>query len=137
MLPDPIARLRAAYVLRWLNINDSATRAAVARTAERELSTAIGYTIILGAAVTLDADPARTPARVTALEQIVASGATGARYDACQTLMRRYTVADLPKLAPLLDHYEGDARIGAAWAILHVTARAQTPAPSGHGSRSR
>ena len=34
--------------------------------------------------------------------------------------MRRYAIADALKLAPLLDHAEGDARIGAAWAILHV-----------------
>jgi hypothetical protein len=35
--------------------------------------------------------------------------------------MRRYRASDLPRLAPLLDHPDGDARIGAAWAILHVS----------------
>lgn len=134
---DPAARLRAAYVLRWLNINDATTRAAVARTAGREPPTAIGYAIVLGAAVSLDADPARTPAWVAALEQIIANGSTGARYDACQTLMRRYTAADLARLAPLLDHPDGDARIGAAWAILHVTRRAKSPAPAAPGASSR
>lgn len=120
---DPIARLRAAYVLRWLHVDDPATRAAIARTAEREPSTSKGHAIILGAAVTLEADPARTPAWITALEQILANGAPGARYDACQTLMGRYPVADLTRFTPLLDHPDGDARIGAAWAILHVSAR--------------
>lgn len=118
---DPVARLRAAYVLRWLKIDDAATRAAVARTAAREPATAVGYTIILGAAVQLNADPARVPAWVAILEKTAAEGPAGARYDACQTLMRRYRPADLARLAPLLDHPEGDARIGAAWAILHVT----------------
>ena len=119
---DPVARLRAAYVLQWLKINDPATRAALDRTAEREPADAIGYTIITGAAVALDANSARTPARVATLEQILAHGAAGARYHASQTLMRRYTIADFPKLAPLLDHPEGDARIGAAWAMLHIAA---------------
>jgi hypothetical protein len=120
---DPIARLRAAYVLRWLTITDPATRAAIARTAARESPTAIGYTIILGAAVTLDADPTRTNEWIAKLEEISGNGTAGARYDACQTLMRRYTTTDVVKLAPLLDHAEGDVRIGAAWAILHVTRR--------------
>jgi len=133
---DPAARLRAAYVLRWLNINDATTRAAMARTAGREPSASIGYAIVLGAAVTLDADPARTPGWVAALEQIIANGSTGARYDACQILMRRYTTADLARLAPLLDHPDGDARIGAAWAILHVS-RAKSPVPAAQPARSR
>jgi hypothetical protein len=119
---DPVARLRAAYVLQWLGTKDPATRAAIDRTAEREPADAIGHTIILCAAVTLDANSARTPARVAALEQILAHGAAGSRYHASQTLMQRYTAADIPKLAPLLDHPEGDARIGAAWAILHLGA---------------
>lgn len=117
---DPAARLRAAYVLRWLKIDDPATRAAIARTADKEPATAIGYPYILGAAVQLNADPARVPVWVTALEKIIADGATGARYDACQTLMLRYKPADLARLVPLLDHPDGDARIGAAWAILYV-----------------
>ena len=134
---DPIARLRAAYVVRWLNLTDAATRTAVARTAVRESPTTIGFTIILGAAVALEADPKRTPRWVATLEQILESGAAGARYDACQTLMRRYTIADLPKLKPLLDHADGDARIGAAWAILEVTARSRTSAPSDRSTRPR
>ena len=123
---DPITRLRSAYVLRWLKLTDPVTRAQVARTAGDEPPTAVGYTIILGAAVTLDADPKRTPEWVATLEQTLVSGTAGARYDACQTLMRRYTVADLPKLVPSLDHPEGDARIGAAWAILHVANKTKT-----------
>ena len=134
---DPIARLRAAYVVRWLNINDANTRAALALAARREASTAVGYTIILGAAVTLDADPTRSPGWVATLEQIASAGSAGQRYDACQTLMRRYTVADLPKLTPLLDHPDGDARIGAAWAILHVTGKLTTPAVSPVGREPR
>jgi hypothetical protein len=122
---DPAARLRAAFVLHWLKINDADTRAALDRTADREPVDAVGYTIIQCAAVALDANPARTPARVAILEKVLATGAAGARYHASQTLMRRYTSADFPKLAPLLDDAEGDARIGAAWAILHINASAK------------
>jgi HEAT repeat protein len=122
---DPAVRLRAAFVLHWLKIDDAATRGALDRTGEREPVDAIGYTIIHCAAVALDANPARTPARVAILEKILATGAAGARYHASQTLMRRYTTADFQKLAPLLDHAEGDARIGAAWAILHINASAK------------
>lgn len=122
---DPAARLRAAFVLHWLKISNAATRATLDRTAEREPADAVGYTIIQCAAVALDANPVRTPARVAILENLLATGAAGARYHASQTLMRRYTTADFPKLAPLLDHAEGDARIGAAWAILHINASAK------------
>ena len=67
-----------------------------------------------------DAPGACTTARAAALEKVLTSGTAGARYHAAQTLMRRYTTADFPKLAPILDHAEGDARIGAAWAILQI-----------------
>ena len=113
-----------------MKIEDATTRAALARTADREPSDAIGYAIILGSAVSLNADPTRVPAWIVALEQILANGSAGARYDACQTLMRRYQPAALPKFAPLLDHPEGDVRIGAAWAILHVTGAKRPPAVS-------
>jgi HEAT repeat protein len=122
---DPAARSRAAFVLHWLNIKDSDTLAALDRTAEREPADAVGYPIIHCAAVALDANPVRTPARLAILEKVLATGTAGARYHASQTLMRRYTAADFPKLAPLLDHAEGDARIGAAWAILHINASAK------------
>ncbi len=117
---DPVARLRAAFVLHWLNVTDAATRAALARTARDEPPTAIGHTIILCAAVALAADPSHTASWVAALEKIAAGGTAGARYHACQTLMLRASPTDLPKFAALLDHPEGDARIGGAWAILHA-----------------
>jgi hypothetical protein len=134
---DPAARLRAAYVLRWLNVNDAATRRAIARAAGRESPMAIGYVYVLGAAVSLDADPARTPAWVAVLEEIISNGSAGARYDACQTLMRRYSVGELSRLAPLLDHPDGDTRIGAAWAILHVTGRSKSATTPAQGTSSR
>jgi hypothetical protein len=114
-------------VLRWLGINDGATKAALARTARAEPPTAIGYTIILGSAVTLVADPAQTANWIATLEKTVTDGSAGARYDACQTLMRRATTADFPKFSPLLEQPEGDARIGGAWAILHVARRGSSP----------
>jgi HEAT repeat protein len=120
---DPVARLRAAYVLHWLKINDPATRRALDRTAEREPKDAVGYAIVICAAVGLDANPAQTPARIAILEHILANDSAGARYQTSQTLMQRYTAADFPKLVPLLDHAEGDARIGAAWAILHISSK--------------
>jgi hypothetical protein len=134
---DPIARLRAAYVLRWLMITDAPTRAALGGTARAEPPTAIGYTIILGSAVTLAADPAQTAHWIAILEKTLAEGNAGARYDACQTLMRRATAVDFPKFAPLLDQAEGDARIGGAWAILHVTRGAASTPTTGQGATPR
>lgn len=125
---DPIARLRAAYVLRWESIKTPPALAALAAAADRESPTAPGYAYVLGSAVALDAAPARVPAWIAALEQVLAHGSVGARYDVCQTFMRRYGPADLPRLAPLLDRAEGDLRIGAAWAILHVLKAHSAPA---------
>jgi HEAT repeat protein len=120
---DPAVRSRAAYVLQALNITDAGARRALARAAEREPPAAAGYANVLSAAVKLEADPNLMRGWITALEEVVASGSTGARYQACQALMLRYTPEDLHRLVPLLDHPDGDARIGAAWAILHVIAR--------------
>ena len=117
---DPRARLRAAYVLRWLNIRDAVTLAALARAAAREPEDAVGYPYVLGSAVLLEADPERTSQWVAALERVLTQGSTGGRYDACQTLMHRSTRADLGRFTPLLDHAEADVRIAASWAILHV-----------------
>lgn len=124
---EPPARLRAAYVLAWLKIADPAARAAVARAAQREPRDSVGYTIVLGSALTLNPTDPHASEWVTALETIVASGAAGDRYQACMALMRRYRPADLARLAPLLDHVEGDVRIGAALAILHVARHGRIP----------
>lgn len=120
---DPIARLRAAYALRWLQPGQTTIRDAVARTSQTEPSDATSYAYVVAAALTLNPDHDRAPEWQAALEQILEHGEPHARYEAAQALMLRYDPEDLPRVVPLLEHPHGDVRLGAAWTILHVSDR--------------
>jgi hypothetical protein len=115
-----VARLRAAYVLRWVGTTDPAVLKKLAKAADGERADMIDYTTLLGAALVLDADPAHVATWQARLERVLETGSADARSDACQSLMRRYTAADLHRIEPLLDHPEAEARIGAARAVLYV-----------------
>ncbi len=122
---DPDLRSDAAYALRWLHLSDPAMRQALVRAAAVEPAGTRAYPFILGAALTVDADPAQAKDWVTKLDQVLATGATDARFEASWTLKYRYQATDLPRLAPLLDlpATENDTRIGAAAIILTTLAR--------------
>lgn len=122
---DPKVRRTAAYALRWLHPTDSATRQALARAAAVEPADSPAYAYILGAALTVDADPAQAKDWVAKLDQVLATGALEARFEASWTLRYRYSVANLPPVAKLLDlpASENDTRVGAAMIILTTLAR--------------
>jgi len=122
---DPKVRRTAAYALRWLHPTDPSTRQALARAAAVEPEGTTAYAFILGAALAVDADPAQTKNWEAKLNQVLATGATEARFEASWTLKYRYPAADLPRLAALLDlpANENDTRIGAAAIILTTLAR--------------
>ena len=120
---EPVARLRAAYAIRWERIRDANTLSALARAAGTEPRDAVGHAIITSAAFSLDADPSRSVEWRARLDEILTSGAPGDRYQACLLLSEKFSAGDLPRLTPLLDHENGDVRVGAATAILAVLER--------------
>ena len=122
---DPAARLRAAYVMRWTKPRDPVLRAKLARAADSESSDTIAYPYVLSAALALQADPARMETWQREADKIIAKGATGPRYEICQTLMNRIGPGDLAPYLPLLDQPEGDARIAGAWLVRFVLEKSE------------
>jgi hypothetical protein len=123
---DPALRGDAAYALRWLRLSDPAMRRALTRAAAAEPAGTSAYPYILGAALTVDADPTQTAAWTAKLNEVfLASGPTDGRFEASWTLRNRYRVADLPRLAAMLDlpPKENDTRVGAAAVILVTLGR--------------
>lgn len=122
--PEPVARLRAAHILRVSSDVTAAEKARVAEAARTESRETAGYVYIIGAAYTLNADPAQMTTWRGELERIIRTGTPGAAHAAWQGLLGRVTVAEVNKLAPGWAQAKGDAAIGAAWAVL----AASTPA---------
>ncbi|MBL9216017.1 MAG: hypothetical protein JNG83_11120 [Opitutaceae bacterium] len=116
--PEPIARRRAGYVLRWLRVTDPAILAELARAADAEPPGTDIHAFLVSAALQRRADPARLTAWQRQLEDIILTGITISRYEACQALAGRCPPTTLAQLAPLLASKEGDVRIGAALVIL-------------------
>jgi HEAT repeat protein len=117
---DGIARLRAAYALRWLRPPDLAIRAELAAAATAEPADSPAYAYLISAALSLHPNHPQTPTWHSTLEHLLHTGAPHERYEAAQTLMRRYSRPHLARLIPLFDHPHGDVRLAAAWTVLHV-----------------
>ncbi len=122
---DPALRTSAAYAFRWLHPSDPAVRAALVHAAAAEAAGTVPYVYILGAALTVEADPTQTSNWETKLNEVMMTGTAGARFEASWTLKHRFKFADLPRLGLLLDlpASENDARVGAATIILLTLAR--------------
>jgi sialidase-1 len=121
--PDATMRVDAAYALRLLRETEPAALRALAQAADAEPAGTRAYPYLLSAAFALNADPAHRPAWRTALEQVLATGAVEARFEACQGLLTQVTAADLSRYVPLLDAQGNDTKVGAALTILYVRAR--------------
>lgn len=120
--PARDARLRAAYILRLSDAQDAPTLTALAQAADREPADSIARVYIVGAAYATRADGDRFAAWRDILEHYVTHGTATETYHALQPLMMFYHIGtDIPRLAPLLQHPEGDVRIGVAWAMLFVS----------------
>lgn len=117
---DLVARRRAGYVLRWLQIREPAVMAALARAADAEREGTDTHAFLLSAALQLDAAPARAAAWQAGLEKILQQGSVSARFEAAHALAACFPAERLSSLAGLLAEPEGDVRIGAAMVILSV-----------------
>ncbi|MEO6875962.1 MAG: sialidase family protein [Opitutaceae bacterium] len=121
--PNPTMRVGAAYSLRLLRESDPAALGALAQAAKVEPQGTTAYPYLMSAAFALDADPDCRAAWRSALETILAHGSTDARFEACQGLLQKVTLADLPHYVPLLRDPGHDTQVGAALTILYVHAR--------------
>lgn len=122
-LASPVrdARLRAAFILRLTAANDEPTLAALAQAADREPADSPALVYIVGAAYITRADPERFTAWRDILEGYVTHGTATETYHALQALMYYYHLPDHDRMLALLQHPEGDVRIGAAWTLLFVS----------------
>ena len=122
--PAWVARLRAAYALRWIGgIKDASILAALARAADQEPADSKAAPYVKGSAFALNADPRRMPAWQRELESFLDSGTGDVCYEVCHTLVGAMTAADRDRLQARLESAKGDARVGLAWAILSLSSK--------------
>ncbi|MBI4664333.1 MAG: hypothetical protein HY735_36515 [Verrucomicrobia bacterium] len=120
--PEVQVRRRTGLVLRWIAPPDQRIRQKLARAIEAEPLDTAASPFLLSAGLWLKLDPARAGIWRSRLEDALALGPANVRFEACQTLMRIYTVNDLPRIAMYLRDPDGETRIGAAWTVLFVGA---------------
>jgi BNR repeat-like domain len=122
---DEGQRLVAAYAFRVMQENDTVALGKLAQAADRESPQSRAYPYLVSAAFSLGADPGHRTTWRTGLEKIVAneSATDAARFEACQCLLQHLAMDDLPEFAGLLASQGNDTKIGAALAILYVSAR--------------
>ena len=120
--PEVGVRRRAAFILRRLRPEAPWVRASLRRALADETPGSIAQTYLLSAALSLDLEPQQRGAWAAALEKRLPESVGGVCLEICQALRGVLGPADVSRLAPLLSHADGDARIGAAWVIVHVLA---------------
>jgi hypothetical protein len=120
---DPVTRLRAAYIQRWLHPRQLAVRAALADAADRATEANLSTAIVVSAACLVEPDHPHRGAWLQTLKRCAASTDATQRYHALQGLMKSYDEGKLPVLVAMLDDPQPDIRIGAAWSILDIAQR--------------
>jgi hypothetical protein len=118
---EPVARLRAAYVLKRDHLTGDGARPALARAWAAEPRDSIAYPYLLCAMAALSENPAEQADCINRLGQLLAGPSTSGRYEVALTLMQLWPDENADRFAGLLDSPDADSRIGAAWAILHLT----------------
>jgi len=117
------ARRRTAAIFRWLAPTDPAIRQQVLAALASEPADTMAHTYLVNTALLLKLEPNRTPEWRQRLEKAFSAGPANVRLETSLSLMRLYTVVDLPRIAAMLNDPEGDSRIAAAWIILFVSAQ--------------
>lgn len=120
---DAVARLRAAFVLRFTETKEPAALAALRAAADREAEGAVSRAFVVGAAFALGASAERMPAWREILEGTARRGPPAEAYEALQALRRRGGRLELERVRPLLGATHGDVRVAAAWLMLAVLRR--------------
>ena len=120
---DAVARLRAAFVLRFTGTKEPAALAALGAAADREVEGAASRAFVVGAAYALGASAERMPVWREILEETARSGPPAEAYEALQALSSGAGRAELEQMRPMLEHAHGDIRVAAAWLMLAVVRR--------------
>ncbi len=119
---EPIARLRAAYILKRDKLTGAGAGVALARAWASEPPDSPAYPYVLCALATLGEDSALQRECLDRLGKLIAPGVKAAgQYEACLTLMQLWPAENVGKFAHLLDSPDADTRVGAAWAVLHLS----------------
>jgi len=119
---EPIARLRAAYILKRDKLTGAGAGVALARAWASEPPDSPAYPYVLCALATLGDDSAQQRECLDRLGKLIAPGVNAAgQYEACLTLMQLWPAENVGKFAHLLDSPDADTRVGAAWAVLHLS----------------
>ena len=126
---DPVARLRASYILKRDRLTGDGACPALARAWTAEPPDSVAYPYLLCALAMLADEPAQKRDYVDRLGGLLADQKTSARYEICLTLMQLWPAENAPRFMPVLDSSDPDSRIGAACAILHLTAAPSSPEP--------
>ncbi len=119
---DPIARLRAAYILKRDRLTGAGAREAIARAFTTEPADSPAYPYLTCAMAILAETPGDRREYADRLEKLALDPALSAKYEICLTLMQLWPAEKATRLAPLLEDANPDTRIGAAWAILKLSA---------------
>ena len=127
--PEPLARQRAAYVLRWIQPTDQATVAALAQAATDEPKSTLPRTFLLSAALAIGTShPDRALWRQELEGILFGSASTAARFEAAQSLAGVMTEADASRVRTLLDDPDADVRVAGAGLLLSLLPA--TPQPT-------
>jgi uncharacterized membrane protein len=120
--PDPVARQRAAYALRWLGSTDPVVLGKLRRAADSEPAGTAAWPFLASAALLLDPGAPGAPAWRSGLETLPPVSTPDAKFEAAQALMPFRNAEDLRRMAALLDDPDDAVRVNAAWTILYAGA---------------
>jgi len=137
---NPITRLRAIYILRFLPDLSTDNRAKLKAAARAEEKDTLTYAYATSSSFIVaktygDGDEAhRTRGE---LYRILKTAEPAAKQEACRTLGEQGSRADLDAIAPLLADPAPPARVGAALAMARITRMAPRRRPSSGASRGQ
>ncbi len=120
---DAMARLRAAFVLRFTGTKEPTALAALGAAADREVEGTMSRAFVVGAAFALSASAERMPAWREILDATARRGPPAEAYEALQALRSSAGRTELERMRPLLGHAHGDVRVATAWLMLAVLRR--------------
>ncbi|SDS47446.1 hypothetical protein SAMN05444173_2999 [Opitutus sp. GAS368] len=119
---DPVARLRAAYILKRDHLAGKSVSAALARAWSSEPAGSVAYPYLLCALAVLTERRELQQDYIDRLSRLLAEPTASGRSEISLTLMHLWPVENAGRLEIILAAKDADTRIGAAWAVLRLRA---------------